>query len=160
MGGSSTLKHLSSDDILAVYHFLLENTANGKLRYGAMKDAAENFGISYRTVIRIRNQTSSIDEPSEVSSALRKLSTKRERQRMTTSEIRERLEKVPNRDRRSLRKLAAASGISKSTLGRALQRGKLRKSSSDFYCWDCTGETDTETIEQASSSEDNNSSES
>ena len=50
-------KGLSEEETLALYLYLVENPVNGKLRRGAVNDAAEEFGVTRRTVSSIRAES-------------------------------------------------------------------------------------------------------
>ena len=54
MSQKKTRNDLNDDEVQELYLYLLENTTNGKLRRGAVLDAADKFGVHVRTVGRIR----------------------------------------------------------------------------------------------------------
>ena len=61
MASTSLREEVRYEESLTLFHFLLENTVQRKLKRGAIKEAPEMFGISVRTVPRIRPTYKTID---------------------------------------------------------------------------------------------------
>lgn len=70
MVGHSARKFLSDAERHRVFHYLLENTVNGKLRRGAINDAAQKFGVNRKVIRTIRSRASEASNPEEVKSAI------------------------------------------------------------------------------------------
>ncbi len=65
-------KDFDDDEVQELYLYLLENTTNGKLRRGAVQDAADKFGVHVRTVGRIRAKVKSCKDSESVVKSLKK----------------------------------------------------------------------------------------
>ena len=117
-------KHLTHEQALAVYHFLLEKTIDGQLAYGAVQQAMEKFNISRSTVQRLRNRAASSDEPVGVSAALKsRMKGTVGRKPIADGVTKARLSSTPLRFRGAMRSTAIVTCISKTTLIKALKSG-------------------------------------
>ncbi len=91
---------------------------------------AANFGVSTRTIKRIRDRATSVEDPNDVHVALRKIYKGQVgRKRFSGDEISEMVSAVPFRQRGSLRSLEAVSSLSKSSLSCSMKRGQIHKHS-------------------------------
>ena len=117
---ASPRKCLNDEEVLAVYHFLLENTTNGKLRHGVVQEAAEKFEVCRKTILRIRARAKSADDPGKVVASLKKRREGRVgRKRYPVQVLHDKVRAVPLRMRGTFASLSVATGICHSTLHRA-----------------------------------------
>lgn len=121
---------LDDDETQAVYDFLLENSTDGKLKRGAVKRASELFGISLRTVGRIRARANACDDRAAVVKSLRKKYKGRSgRRKYDTRKLHEKVRACPIKLRGTFESLSAETGIGVGTLHRAVKRGDLSSES-------------------------------
>ncbi len=119
---------MRDDDVLTVYHFLLTNANNRELKHGAISKAAANFGVSTRTIKRIRDRANTVEDPNDVPAALRKKYKGRVgRKCFSADDISERVSAVPFRQRGTLPILEAANGYSRPLLNRSIKRGQIHR---------------------------------
>ncbi len=86
--------------------------------------------MSTRTTRRIRDRAKSVEDPNDVPAALlKKYKGQVGRKRFSADEISERVSTVPFRQRGTLRSLEAASGFSRSILGRSIKMGHIHRHS-------------------------------
>lgn len=72
MTGPGTSRELTDEGRLASYHSLLSKSSNGVLPLGWLKETAEEFSVSSRTVRRIWKISKDTETPLEIVSALKK----------------------------------------------------------------------------------------
>jgi len=119
---------LKDDEVLQVMHYLLENTANNKLRRGAIGDAAEKFKVHRMTINRIRKRAAESKNASNPIKAMKKRYPGHVGRKSIPADVLcSILKGVPLNQRRTLRTLAAATGLSIGLLQRAKKRGDLVK---------------------------------
>ena len=104
MGEQAVRKYLSDAERHCVYHYLLENTTDGKLRRGAINDAAIKFGVNRKVITTIRRRASKATSPSELQNAIERRSKKNAgRKPMPISLLQKKVEEVPVRFRGTIR---------------------------------------------------------
>lgn len=107
--------------------FLLSRTNDGKLKNGAMKEAAAEFNCNRNTISNIwkRAQQSYADGNQYANvSSLKKNNCGRARK--DYSENISRIHEVPLKDRRSFQALSRAINVPKTTLFHMLKRSKMQ----------------------------------
>ena len=119
-------RNLTDAERNAVYQSLLLRSENGKIPYGTFSLLAKKFKTSRRTITRIwkRGRETSRNEfvPGNVNSRKKGNSGPRKKD---YSNLLRTVESVPLNDRSTTRSLASKSGIARSTLHRAKQRGVI-----------------------------------
>lgn len=121
--------NLTSDQRRAVYEWLLEESNGGRLRRGAVKDAASQFGVATKTINRIWSRgRQSIASGAIVAnvSSLKAGRVGKKKMPFDSNAIKA----VPLLARQSIRALATALNIPKSTLHDRLKEGSIRRHSS------------------------------
>ena len=119
---------MSDSERHEVYHFLLENTNDGKLRHGAIRDAMEKFGVSRKVVYTILSRVRKATTPEEVMGAInRRNKGNSGRTRISTEDIQTKVQNVPLRFRSTLTSMANKTDISTSTLARSVKRGVVKR---------------------------------
>lgn len=125
-------KDLTNSEREAVYHRLLQLSINGKLPRGSITQTAAQFDVSRDTIHRIwkrgQESTSSPSFPANVSN--RKHNSGRKRKEI--SDLQDRIKAISIGSRTSLRSMEMATGISKSTLHRAVKDGAIIRHSSSI----------------------------
>lgn len=124
-------KNLTDDERRAIYQHLLAKSVNCKLPRGSITNAANRWNKSRYTIHRIwkRGQESrnSSNSPGNVDSHIK---SKSGRKANDVSVIQSKVSKLSLIERKTLRSMASASGIPKSTLHRARKNGALLRHSS------------------------------
>ena len=120
--------NLSNDTRQAVYQYLLSESSHGKLKRGSIGEAAAKFGTSNKTVSRIwhRGQLPCGEGEGAADVSTRK-SGKCGRKR-TNLDVGA-AAGVPFRQRTSIRSLASALGVPKSTMHKRIKEGVMRPTS-------------------------------
>ena len=123
---TTSRRYLTDNEVLAFYHFLLENTTRKVLRRGAAKEAAIKFGVSEDIVRRIGRRVECATAPTEVIDALRKkYAGNVGRPKTSTELLLNKIKSVHISRRGTIRSAAHAMSVSKSTLHRAITRGDI-----------------------------------
>lgn len=127
-----TRKDLTNTERQAAYQKLLRISRNGKLPHGSITQTAQEFNVSRLTIHRLwkRGQESSSNPrvPANVNS--RKFNSGSKRREV--SELQEKLKALSIGERTSLRRMETKTGISKSSLHRAVQAGEILSHSSSI----------------------------
>ncbi len=125
-----TRTDLNNSERQAAYQKLLQISINGKLPRGAITNTALEFNVSRKTMHRLwkRGQESSTVPmvPANVNNRLHNSGRKAK----SISDLQERIKSISIGHRTSLRSMEMATGISKSSLHRAVQSGALLRHSS------------------------------
>ncbi|KAI3901062.1 hypothetical protein MKW92_028946 [Papaver armeniacum] len=116
-------KNLTDEQRLAIYQFLLKEGNDGRLKKGSASSAAKLFSTSTTTVSRIWKRSKvclELSLPVDVSSRMPK-KIGRKRTEIDITKIHE----IPLERRNSIRSLAEALNVPKSTLHRRIKEGAL-----------------------------------
>ncbi|MCL7044415.1 hypothetical protein MKW94_015575 [Papaver nudicaule] len=116
-------KNLTDEQRVAVYQFLLKESNDGKLKHGSVSSAAKLFSASPRTVSRIWKRSKECQElslPVDVSSRMPK-KVGRKRTEIDITKIHE----IPLERCKSIRSIAEALNVTKSTLQRRMKEGAI-----------------------------------
>lgn len=126
-------KELSDDERLALYQFLLRKSSGERIPKGITSQAAEQFGVSARSVQRIWSYGKGQQNEIAVVQSLKKRRKGRSgRKRVDEEAVKEALRAVPFSQRRTLRGCSAATGFAVTTLWKVLQRGAIRRMSNSL----------------------------
>ena len=122
-------KNLSNNQRNAIYDHLLEKTVNGKLPRGSMTSASTIFNVSRSTIYRIwkRGKSSRVSSTSNANVDSRIKANSGRRVKRTPSGLKNTIRELPLNKRRTIRLMAEASGIPRSTLHRAKKSGWIRR---------------------------------
>ncbi|MFI5421695.1 MAG: hypothetical protein ACHQ1H_12070 [Nitrososphaerales archaeon] len=120
-------KNFTNEERRAIYEFLLSRGIDGKLKFGSLKEAAKHFQCSSRTVSRVwhRGQQSIVNRSlaADVSARIRGHSGRKQLQ----IDISQNIKGIPLRNRKNIRSLAFALGLSKSTVHRRVMAGIIKR---------------------------------
>ncbi|XP_057779460.1 uncharacterized protein LOC130998042 [Salvia miltiorrhiza] len=119
------LKDLQDDQKMAVVHFLLQNSKDGKPAYGKMKEAGTKFNLGRRTVTRLWAEAKKQKQQGQVIN----LNTKRRFTPRITKRIQIDVAQIQALElcrRGTIRRLARGIQISKSIVGRWVHLGLIR----------------------------------
>ncbi len=120
-------KDLSNDEVQGLYNYLLEQMIDKKLRRGALTDAAEKFGVIFRTFQRIEKKSKDNDDPCDVVRSLKKECRGNVgRKKYDVSKLQDLVHKAPLRLRGTFNALSKASGVSPANILRATKGGDLK----------------------------------
>lgn len=114
-----------------IFQYLLRKTTNGKLKNGAINEAATEFDCHRITISRIwKRGCKSYGEGNLCANVDSRKKQKCGRKRKNYADNLARIREVPFNRRSTLRSLAFAIGIPKSTLFNIFQRGEFKRASS------------------------------
>jgi hypothetical protein len=122
-------KNLTDQQRVAIVHYLLANSAGGRLKHGDMKAAATHFGVHRATIRRLWKLHSS-SEPTDglagnVASRIKGHSGRKPK--VPDEELKIRIAAIPVERRMTGRGLSTALGVSNSVVVRLIKSGKLRR---------------------------------
>ena len=104
MATSASRNNLNKEEALSLYHFFLQNQSNGKLKHGAIQEAAEKFNVSRFAIWRFHKATKDAEDASEVLQYIEQRGKGRgKRQVYTDDEIRNLVSSLPTSKRGTLR---------------------------------------------------------
>ena len=115
-------KQLSNSDRTAVYQHLLTISDNGKLPRGSITDTAEKYNVSRLTIHRIWKRGNESTTQSGTPACVHTYRYNSGARPMDVHDIQQKIEAVHISNRTTFRRMEKATGISKSTLHRALQK--------------------------------------
>ena len=119
-------KYLNDDEMLALHSFLLERSTCKKLKLGTLSEAAEKFNVSLSTVKQIRSKSLKQTDHLDLVEALnKKYKGNVGRKLIDETILQAKVRQSHIKSRRAFNSLSSESGISASTLFRALKRGDL-----------------------------------
>ncbi|XP_042039639.1 uncharacterized protein LOC121785321 [Salvia splendens] len=122
--GSRTTMFLSSCRKNLVVQFLLKHSIDGVLTRGAVMEAAEEYGISRKTVYRLWNKAKQQMQRGEPAIMEGKVKGYHHSDKFSLDE--EKVRALSTLERSSIRKMAHKLSVSKSTLGQWIKEAKLR----------------------------------
>lgn len=118
-------KELSLARKLTIYIFLRAHAVDGKIPRGVISDAADQLKCHRNVISKILRATKGITEAEDLLEVLKPKTSTRGVKGYSGDALRVAIKNVPMNRRRTYRVLARASGISKSSLHRAVKCGKL-----------------------------------
>ncbi|KAI9905337.1 hypothetical protein PsorP6_013952 [Peronosclerospora sorghi] len=132
-GSSDTLKknrkNLTDQQRVAIVHYLLANSAAGRLKHGDMKAAATHFGVHRATIRRLwklHTASSTTDSlANNVASRIKGHSGRKPK--IPDEELKLRIAAIPAERRMTGRGLSTALNVSNSVVVRLIKSGKLRR---------------------------------
>lgn len=124
-------RELTVDDKIAIHCFLLEHTVDGRLRRGAIGEAADKFKCERTSIWRVQKAVQNAPEGVPLNEALKCHVSTRGRKKISPEKLNTAIEPVHMQRRRTYRSLSKASRINLSTLWRAKKRGDINRCRSD-----------------------------
>ncbi|RLN92982.1 hypothetical protein BBJ28_00012196 [Nothophytophthora sp. Chile5] len=122
-------KNLTNQERVAIVHFLLANSAGGRLKHGDIKTAATHFGVHRATIRRLwklHAATSNAEGlAGNVASRIKGRSGRKPK--LQDDELKARIAAVPVERRMTGRSLSSALGVSNSVVVRLIRDGKLKR---------------------------------
>ncbi|KAL7686939.1 hypothetical protein Plhal304r1_c024g0081471 [Plasmopara halstedii] len=122
-------KNLTDQQRVVIVHYLLANSAGGRLKHGDMKAAATFFGVHRATIRRLWKLHSASDTmdglAGNVASRIKGHSGRKPK--VPDEELKARIAAVPAERRMTGRGLSTALGVSNSVIVRLIKSGKLRR---------------------------------
>ncbi|RLN86333.1 hypothetical protein BBJ28_00007456 [Nothophytophthora sp. Chile5] len=122
-------KNLTNQERVAIVHFLLANSAGGRLKHGDIKTAATHFGVHRATIRRLwklHAATSNAEGlAGNVASRIKGRSGRKPK--LQDDELKARVAAVPVERRMTGRSLSSALGVSNSVVVRLIRDGKLKR---------------------------------
>ncbi|KAG2774478.1 hypothetical protein JG687_00005147 [Phytophthora cactorum] len=122
-------KNLSDQQRVAIVHYLLANSAGGRLKHGDMKAAATHFGVHRATIRRLwkLHTASSTTDGLAGNVASRIKGHSGRKPKVPDEELKVRIAAVPAERRMTGRGLSTALNVSNSVVVRLIKSGKLRR---------------------------------
>ncbi|ETK96095.1 hypothetical protein F441_01097 [Phytophthora nicotianae CJ01A1] len=122
-------KNLTDQQRVAIVHYLLANSAGGRLKHGDMKAAATYFGVHRATIRRLwkLHTASSTTDGLAGNVASRIKGHSGRKPKVPDEELKVRIAAVPAERRMTGRGLSTALGVSNSVVVRLIKSGKLRR---------------------------------
>ena len=129
-------KDLNDDEMLALHSFLLEKTTCKKLEQGTLSEAAEKFNVSLSAVKRIRSMSLKQTDHLDLVKVLKKKYKGTEgRKHIDKTMLQAKVRQSHIKIRGTFDSLSSATGISASTLFRALKRSDLASEGRKFHSY-------------------------
>lgn len=122
-------KNLTDQQRVAIVHYLLANSAGGRLKHGDMKAAATHFGVHRATIRRLwkLHMASSATDGLAGNVASRIKGHSGRKPKVPDEELKVRIAAIPAERRMTGRGLSTALGVSNSVVVRLIKSGKLRR---------------------------------
>ncbi|KAG6621991.1 uncharacterized protein IUM83_07374 [Phytophthora cinnamomi] len=122
-------KNLTDQQRVAIVHYLLANSAGGRLKHGDMKAAATHFGVHRATIRRLwkLHTASGTTEGLAGNVASRIKGHSGRKPKVPDEELKIRIAAIPAERRMTGRGLSTALGVSNSVVVRLIKSGKLRR---------------------------------
>ncbi|XP_022013709.1 uncharacterized protein LOC110913170 [Helianthus annuus] len=119
----NTKPRLTNSERRTIYEVILEQSNDGKLKYGSISDVASHFSVSTRTVSRIWHQARFQVQHGYLVDVSRKPHiAKQKRIQINFDQVAQ----IALRRRTNIRSIAKALNVSKSTVHRRIKEGELR----------------------------------
>eukprot|EP00644_Phytophthora_capsici_P006719 jgi/Phyca11/541899/estExt2_Genewise1Plus.C_PHYCAscaffold_80088 len=122
-------KNLTDQQRVAIVHYLLANSAGGRLKHGDMKAAATHFGVHRATIRRLwkLHTASSTTDGLAGNVASRIKGHSGRKPKVPDEELKVRIAAIPAERRMTGRGLSTALDVSNSVVVRLIKSGKLRR---------------------------------
>ena len=122
-------KNLTDQQRMAIVHYLLANSAAGRLKHGDMKTAATHFGVHRATIRRLwkLHMASSVTDGLAGNVASRIKGRSGRKPKVPDEELQIRIAAIPAERRMTGRGLSTALQVSNSVVVRLIKSGKLRR---------------------------------
>ncbi|CAH0483019.1 unnamed protein product [Peronospora belbahrii] len=122
-------KNLTDQERVAIVHYLLANSAAGRLKHGDMKTAATHFGVHRATIRRLwkMHTASSVTDGLAGNVASRIKGHSGRKPKVPDEELKVRIAAIPVERRMTGRGLSTALQVSNSVVVRLIKSGKLRR---------------------------------
>ncbi|CAI5742436.1 unnamed protein product [Peronospora destructor] len=122
-------RNLTDQQRMAIVHYLLANSAAGRLKHGDMKIAATHFGVHRATIRRLwkLHMASSVTDDLAGNVASRIKGHSGRKPKVPDEELKVRIAAIPVERRMTGRGLSAALHVSNSVVVRLIKSGKLRR---------------------------------
>ncbi|KAH7463037.1 hypothetical protein PRIC1_001749 [Phytophthora ramorum] len=122
-------KNLTDQQRVAIVHYLLANSAGGRLKHGDMKAAATHFDVHRATIRRLwkLHTASNTTEGLAGNVASRIKGHSGRKPKVPDEELKIRIAAIPAERRMTGRGLSTALGVSNSVVVRLIKNGKLRR---------------------------------
>ncbi|CAI5727573.1 unnamed protein product [Peronospora effusa] len=114
---------------MTIVHYLLANSAAGRLKHGDMKTAATHFGVHRATIRRLwkLHMASSVTDGLAGNVASRIKGHSGRKPKIPDEELKARIAAIPVESRMTGRGLSTALQVSNSVVVRLIKSGKLRR---------------------------------
>ncbi|CAI5727577.1 unnamed protein product [Peronospora effusa] len=122
-------KNLTDQQRMTIVHYLLANSAAGRLKHGDMKTAATHFGVHRATIRRLwkLHMASSVTDGLAGNVASRIKGHSGRKPKIPDEELKARIAAIPVESRMTGRGLSTALQVSNSVVVRLIKSGKLRR---------------------------------
>lgn len=118
-------KNLSNEERVDIFQTLLRKSENGKLKKGELSIVASSFGVCSKTISRIWKRGLRLMVNGSTVDVSSRILGKKGRQKVEIDVSR--VANIPKRRRKTIRSLAYALDMSKTTLHKRVKEGALRK---------------------------------
>lgn len=118
-------KNLSNEERVDIFQTLLRKSENGKLKNGELSIVASSFGVCSKTISRIWKRGLRLMVNGSTVDVSSRILGKKGRQKVEIDVSR--VANIPKRRRKTIRSLAYALDMSKTTLHKRVKEGALRK---------------------------------
>lgn len=121
---TNSKKYLKKEEKQRVYECLLKRSVGGDIQYGSIKEVASMFSVSTRTIRRVWQQSKKNLENESAIDLSSKRTGKIGRKRVHVSP--NKIKQIPLNRRCTIRSLAKAIDVPKTTVHRRIQEGLIR----------------------------------